>query len=100
MPWECRGWRQPGEGMAEGLGEGERSELTLQAAIDHAVARSFVYRFIAKAFEDPTPQVWAVLADPATQTNFRAAVLVLAATRARLRHSAEKLLAALTPESV
>ena len=30
----------------------------LQAAIDLAMARSFIYRFLAKAYEDPTPESW------------------------------------------
>ena len=84
----------------EGQGEGEQSGLALQAAIDHAVARSFAYRFIAKVFEDPTPQGWAILTDAATQTSFRTALHVLAAGRAGLREGAEKLLATLTPESL
>jgi DMSO reductase family type II enzyme chaperone len=35
----------------------------LQASIDLAVARTFIYRFLAKAFEDPSPQTWAALTD-------------------------------------
>src|SRR5439155_22787274 len=35
----------------------------LQGAIDLAVARTFIYRFLAKAFEDPTAQSWAALTD-------------------------------------
>jgi len=72
----------------------------LQSAIDEAVARSFVYRFIAKVFEDPTPQGWAVLTDAATQTSFRTALQALAAERGDLRDGAEKLLAAFTPDGL
>ncbi len=46
---------------------------TLQTAIDHAVARSFVYRFLAKAYEDPTPEGWTWLCDPATHEGLKSA---------------------------
>jgi len=39
----------------------------LQSAIDLALARSFLYRFLAAAFADPTPDGWAWLCAPATQ---------------------------------
>jgi DMSO reductase family type II enzyme chaperone len=45
----------------------------LQAAIDLAVARSFVHRFLAKAYEDSTPEGWAWLCAPGTQQNVSAA---------------------------
>lgn len=56
-------------------GEEARSaqSATLQTSIDLAIARSFIYRFIAKAYEDPTPGGWQWLCDPATQENLRAA---------------------------
>lgn len=53
----------------------------LQSAIDLAVARSFAYRFLAKAYEDPTPEGWAWLCAAGTQENLRAATAVVAATR-------------------
>jgi len=46
---------------------------TLQAAIDLAVARSFIHRFLAKAFEDPTPEGWQWLCDPRTRDTLRTA---------------------------
>lgn len=39
---------------------------TLQSAIHHALARSFVYRYLAKAYEDPTPAAWQWLTDSCT----------------------------------
>jgi DMSO reductase family type II enzyme chaperone len=42
-------------------------QATLQIAIDLAIARSFLHRFLAKAFEDPTPEGWAWLCDANTQ---------------------------------
>src|SRR5215831_19803001 len=40
---------------------------TLQSAIDEAVARSFIYRFIAKAFEDPSGENWSCLTEAGFQ---------------------------------
>ena len=38
-----------------------RDAATLQDSIDTAVARTFLYRFFAKAFEDPEPEGWSWL---------------------------------------
>ncbi len=46
---------------------------TLQAAIDLAVARSFIHRFLAKAYEDPTPEGWAWLCEERTRASLDAA---------------------------
>jgi DMSO reductase family type II enzyme chaperone len=56
-------------------------QATLQTAINLAVARSFLHRFLAKACEDPTPEGWAWLRAPGTQESLRAAVRVVAAAR-------------------
>lgn len=53
----------------------------LQSAIDLAMARSFIHRWLAKAYEDPTPQSWLWLCAPATQRSLRAATQVVAASR-------------------
>ncbi len=45
----------------------------LQAAIDLAVARSFIHRFLAKAYEDCTPDGWAWLCAPGTRQSITAA---------------------------
>jgi putative dimethyl sulfoxide reductase chaperone len=82
------------------LGAAESAIRNLQSAVDEAIARSFVYRFIAKVFEDPTPQGWAILTDAGTQTRLRAALHALAAEQGGLRDGAEKLLAAFTPEGL
>ncbi len=71
--------------------------LPLQAAIDHAMARAFVYRFIAKCFEDPTPGNWAALTDPATQLNLTNAVRALDAGNGSLSTAVAGLVAALVP---
>jgi DMSO reductase family type II enzyme chaperone len=43
------------------------------SAIDLAVARSFIHRFLAKCYEDPTPKGWQWLCAPATQASLCAA---------------------------
>ena len=45
----------------------------LQSAIDIAMARSFIYRLLAVAYEDPTPSSWQWLCAPGTQTSFQSA---------------------------
>ncbi len=49
-----------------------------QAAIDTARARAFLYRFLAKGFEEPTPRTWAWLSNPTIQTVFSSSVWHLA----------------------
>jgi DMSO reductase family type II enzyme chaperone len=72
----------------------------LQSAIDLAVARSFIHRFIAKCFENPTLESWTALTNPAMQDTLRVAVSALAAASSALRDSAGRLLAALTPSGL
>ena len=52
---------------------GTSDQTTLQAAIDLAVARSFIHRFLAKAYEDPMPGTWRWLTNPQTINSLRAA---------------------------
>ena len=65
-----------GEGRSEGAGTARplTGAATLPSSIDLAVARSFLYRFLAKAFEDPTPEGWQWLCDPNTQAAWQSAV--------------------------
>jgi DMSO reductase family type II enzyme chaperone len=45
----------------EGRGEeepGNHTSRTLQSSIDTAIARTFLYRFLARAFEDPDAEGW------------------------------------------
>ena len=41
--------------------------------MDIAMARSFLYRYLAVAYEDPTPASWRWLCAPGTETSFRSA---------------------------
>lgn len=58
---------------AERKPAGPEAGAPLQAAIDLAVARSFLHRFLAKAYEDPTPESWNWLCAPGTRQSIAAA---------------------------
>ena len=66
----------------------------LQASIDLAVARSFIHRFLAKAYEDPMPETWRWLTQGQTINSLRAANAFVGQS---LLASAESLIAALQP---
>jgi DMSO reductase family type II enzyme chaperone len=79
---------EPGNQTAAGLPGGAGSTRAdsaiasgggLQAAIDLAPARCFLYRFLAKAYEDPTQAGWQSLCAQEFQKSFRAAILVIGA---------------------
>ena len=53
----------------------------LPSAVDLAIARSFLYRFLAKAYEYPDPDGWAWLGQTDVQAAFRSAILVLSDSR-------------------
>lgn len=57
---------------------GSESGAPLQAAIDLAIARSFIHRFLAKAYEDPTPESWKWLCANSTNESLRASWTALA----------------------
>jgi DMSO reductase family type II enzyme chaperone len=78
-----------GEGQGEGAVRAHAS--TLQTAIDLAISRSFVHRFLAKAYEDPAPDGWNWLCAPGTQESFRAAMRVVAAARQSAANSSPSL---------
>jgi DMSO reductase family type II enzyme chaperone len=56
----------------------------LQAAIDTSIARSFLYQFLARAFDDSTPESWTWLTDPETHSAVRAASRTLSASAPNL----------------
>lgn len=57
--------------LAESRGAAESDSL--RSAIHHALARSFVYRYLAKAYEDPTPANWQWLTEPTTLASLHSA---------------------------
>ena len=62
------------------LKTGPRSQSAirnLQSEIDLAIARSFLYQFLAQAFVYPTQEGWRWLAEPQVQTAFKLAVKAL-----------------------
>jgi DMSO reductase family type II enzyme chaperone len=70
-----------------------------EASAPLAVARTFLYRFLAKAFEDPTPAGWEWLCSADTHAALRSVLEGFdSALAAPLRDSAERVLACLTPE--
>ena len=66
---------------------------SLQAAIDMAIARSFLYQFMARAFGDPELETWTWLACTDTQAAFQSTVEIFARQIAGLQNSAKLLLA-------
>ena len=76
---------------------GSETGAPLQGAIDLAIARSFIHRHLAQAFEDPTPDSWRWLTDAQTILSLRSAAAVLGGS---LSSQAELLIRALQPEAV
>jgi DMSO reductase family type II enzyme chaperone len=68
----------------------------VQSAIDLAVGRSFIHRFLAKAYEDPTPESWRWLTDAGTTAAVRSVAGILGGSPGR---SSEALMASLIPDA-
>jgi DMSO reductase family type II enzyme chaperone len=77
---------------------GSASQPSLQATIDAAVARSFLYRFLAQGFEDPTEAGWGRLIAAECQQSFQSAISCLAKESPALAEAARAFQAKLTPE--
>jgi len=60
---------------------------SLQTAIDQAVARSFLYRFLAQAYQDPTEEGWSELTSAGCQHDLESAGRALARTTPSLAES-------------
>ena len=71
----------------------------VQAKIDAAMARSFVYRFLAKAFEDPTEEVWRALTGEDLRKAVAAATVILAANAPALVQPVHHFLRVATPDA-
>jgi DMSO reductase family type II enzyme chaperone len=76
------------------LRAGPETGAPLQSAIDLAMARSFIHRFLAKAYEDPMPETWRWLTQAQTIYSLRAANVFAGQS---LLRSAEALISALQP---
>jgi putative dimethyl sulfoxide reductase chaperone len=85
--------------------EGKEADLPLAGAgmvqelIDVALARSFVYQFLAKAYEDPTEEDWSKLSVQSFQEALQSATDTLAAGQSPLAESARQWHAQLKPET-
>lgn len=69
----------------------EQNQVGLQAAIDSAVARAFVYQFLARAFEDPAMESWVWLTNNKTHNAFLSSVRALTDSSANPEQSATAL---------
>jgi len=75
-----------------------RDAATLLEAVDTAVARMFLYRFLARAFEDPDPEGWQWLTTSEVIGSIRSTATTLALDS--LVSRAETLLRQLTPAGI
>src|SRR5262249_15245139 len=64
---------------------------SLQSGIDEAVARSFLYRFLAQCYEDPTIEAWAAITGARFLRSLESAICNIAAKGGALENSAAKL---------
>lgn len=83
----------------ESMKQGEHAETaigSLQGAIDVAMARSFVYRFLARAYEDPTEKAWEELTGEAEMLD--SVVRTLADAAPTFKQAAVALRSQLKPE--
>jgi len=71
---------------------------SLQGAIDVAMARSFVYRFLARAYEDPTERVWEELTSEVSLELLDSVVRTLADSAPAFKQAAVALRSQLKPE--
>jgi DMSO reductase family type II enzyme chaperone len=71
----------------------------LQTAIDIAVARSFLYRFLAQAYADPSEEAWAYMSEANCQAALDSAVRTLAPTAPALARAADAYRSQLRPEA-
>lgn len=63
----------PGGGAREPHATAPGALTARREAVDRAVARAFICRFLAKAYEDPALEGWLWLGDPGTQDTLQAA---------------------------
>ena len=77
-----------------------RDPANLQESIDTAMVRTFLYRFLAKAFEDPEPEGWAWLTAGEITSALRSAVMTLSQdSKSQLAQLHEEFARYLTPDT-
>ncbi len=67
-------------------------------AVDAALARSFLYRYLAQAFADPTENAWAALADSDATRSLAAAALALSPAASELEERVRAFHSQLRPD--
>jgi len=72
--------------------------IGLQAAIDTAFARAFIYQFLARAFEEPAHETWRWLTNATTHGALKSAACTLANSHVTLEKSATAVAAQLSLE--
>jgi DMSO reductase family type II enzyme chaperone len=83
-------------GNSRRVATAEFTPASLQTSIDTALARAFLHRFLATAFQDPTDETWQWLGLADTRQTFWAAVKTLA--QPALESAALAVARALTPD--
>lgn len=95
--------RTAGMPPLQDAGEGDRFTITtiaLRSSIDAALARTFIYRLLAKAYEDPEAEGWLWLSSQSIKSTLRSAVQPLVPTApAAFGCAAAELLNRLTPDA-
>jgi DMSO reductase family type II enzyme chaperone len=84
--------------LRPGVAPGHAITESLQTAIDAAMARSFLYRFLAQAYQDPNEASWARMTDASCQQVLESTVCTLATAAPRLAETATTLRLLLKPE--
>jgi putative dimethyl sulfoxide reductase chaperone len=74
-------------------------DTPLQEAIDAAMARASLYRFLAQAYEDPTEEGWTRMASSNCLQMLEPAIRTLAATSPALAETADAFRSQLRPEA-
>jgi DMSO reductase family type II enzyme chaperone len=90
----------PNRGI-EPMKEGRMGQIAtgpLQSAIDVAMARSFLYRFLARAYEDPTETGWDEITGVASSQMLDSVVRTLAAGAPPLKEAAVALCSQFKPQ--
>ena len=70
--------RESADALPQSITAHLRDAVTLQESIDTALARAFLFRHLAKAYEDPERDGWQWLSRPETKSAFWSAVQALA----------------------
>lgn len=82
-------YRPAKEATEASVPQGIGREAAAVGSLETALARAFIYRYLAKAFEDPTPEGWDWITKGTTLTTLQAACSTLAQLPPSLSASAD-----------